>query len=799
MPVRNLDALFAPRSIALIGASERPGSVAAALTRNLLAGRGKLVPQLVNPRHDQICGQPCRGRVTELDGPVDLAVVAVPVRARRGVLRDLARAGTRVCLLVDRDDGAQSIRLRAPSPDDRLLATAAEGVMRIIGPGATGLMLPDAGINLSVYPRLAATGRTALVTTAWSVAAGALAWAAHRGIGFSSVLALGDTTDVDEGDLLDHLGADPATDAIVLHIDYVRDTRKFMSAARATARTKPVITLRAGRTLDEDGLTDAVYAAAIRRAGMLRVAGLDALYLALDSLRRPLEGRRLQLLPLCNSAQVAGLLLDGIRFEGESLAVVAREVATRLRAMDGVHLLGEAHAVVCHGAEEPADFASCLSVLLEQPDLAILMVYVPDRHGTGSDTARAVIARLRDDPASRRRVTACWLDADADVLAAMAAIGMVHTDMPGNAIVGHRLCEEYQRNQVSLMETPPARRAGSRVNYGALNARLAAAGRRDRIVFDGQAALTLLSDAGIPVAGPVDTLEMAGLQVGVEDRHDFGPVIRVRLEGFRMADQAVGLLPLNVKLAAELVDLACSGDAPPGWKASAAEVLVSVAELVIAVPVIEHLEARFLPLSGGGLGATAARLDVNGYRAGQERFLAIRPYPADLVQAITGADGHRYLVRPIRPEDEPGLRAAFDRLSDEEVRMRFMYRLNALSHSHAARLTQIDYDREMALVLTDPGSDDPEAILGVVRLMADPDLEDAEFAIIVAGHLTRRGLGRMLLERLIAYARQRGIHRLCGDVLPENRAMLALATRVGLRREPHPEESRLVRLVMELA
>jgi acetyltransferase len=178
--------------------------------------------------------------------------------------------------------------------------------------------------------------------------------------------------------------------------------------------------------------------------------------------------------------------------------------------------------------------------------------------------------------------------------------------------------------------------------------------------------------------------------------------------------------------------------------------------------------------------------------------LSIRPYPNDLEEMVTIADGTPFLLRPIRPEDEPQLVASFAQLSPESVRLRFFSTMRELPHSLAARLTQIDYDREMALVLTDPGSAGRQPIYGVVRLAADPDNERAEFAIVVRDDMAGRGLGMLLMRHMLAYAERRGIKEVFGDVLTENKRMLDIARQLDFIAGRLSEQPDVIRVTRQI-
>jgi acetyltransferase len=268
----------------------------------------------------------------------------------------------------------------------------------------------------------------------------------------------------------------------------------------------------------------------------------------------------------------------------------------------------------------------------------------------------------------------------------------------------------------------------------------------------------------------------------------FGPVILFGQGGTAvevLADRALALPPLNRSLAAQLVRrtrvarlLAGWRDVPAADLAAVERVLVAVSELLAAEPRITELDINPLLADAGGVIALDARVRVNAAAPGGAARFAIQPYPAHLVQRRPW-QGQELTIRPIRPEDEPQHLAFLERLTPEDIRLRVFYSRRTLPRSELARLVQIDYEREMAFVATAVGAGGVEETLGTARAACDPDNETAEFGVIVRSDLKGQGLGRLLMEALIAHLRQRGTRRLVGEVLLENRGMRALCQRLG--------------------
>ncbi|WP_304187670.1 CoA-binding protein, partial [Phenylobacterium aquaticum] len=247
MTTRNLDALFEPHAIALIGASNRDGSVGSVLARNLLESgfAGPVLP--VNPHEGAIRSAMAYAKVADLPVTPDLAVIATPPQSIPGLIAELGARGCRAAVVISTgfgaDAGPDGARLKA-----EMLQAAKPHLLRIIGPNCLGFISPARGINASFAHLTPAAGRIALVAQSGAVAAAAIDWAHAQGIGFSHIVTIGDAADVDFGDLLDYLALDAATQAILLYVESIHDARKFMTAARIASRNKPVVVVKTGRS-----------------------------------------------------------------------------------------------------------------------------------------------------------------------------------------------------------------------------------------------------------------------------------------------------------------------------------------------------------------------------------------------------------------------------------------------------------------------------------------------------------------------------------------------------------------------
>jgi acetyl-CoA synthetase (ADP-forming)/acetyltransferase len=803
MSIRNLDRLFQPRSVAVIGASDNPQRIGTRVLANLLDGEftrggGQLWP--VNPKHDSLRGLPCYARVGALPAAADLAIICTPPATVAGLINELGQNGTRAAIVMTADPahgGGRGLR-------EAILQAAKPHLLRILGPGSVGLQSPALGLNASFTQMAAGAGKLAFVSQSGALATAVLDWAGQRGIGFSRFVAMGDGVDVDFGDLLDYLAADAATDAILLCIEKLSSARKFMSAGRLAARGKPVIVLKVGR--DAAPGADLVFDAAIRRAGMLRVYSTEDLFDAVETLarRRPQRGERLAV--LTNGGGLGLIAADALACSGAQLAPLSPETLKRL-AQAGAPPTNPLDFL----ADVPVEhYTGAVEALLREPQAdALLFLHAPTAM-VASDLIAAAVAPLMQ--AANKNVLSCWLGGGsvAQARQVFADAGLPTYDTPEKAVNGFLQIAQYRRNQELLMEVPtgvPATGAGERAAARALVKAALDAGRSDLSDADARA---LMSAYGLALATPQQaaltgaTLAAARIQIS----HDpvFGPVVFFGQGGIAAdvaADRAAGLPPLNMALARDMVSRTrVSRLLAQSQTLADAEALirtlVQVADMVADLPELTELDLNPLLTIGGSTVALGARMQLAKARAQHRRGaeLAIRPYPQELEERVDWGGG-QILLRPIRPEDGAQHQVFFSALDADDIRLRFFSAMRELPPAQLARLTQIDYDRAMAFIATRPNADGQPETLGVVRAVLDPDNQSAEFAIIVRSDLKGRGLGYILFQKLVDYFRARGTREIVGDALSENTGVQKLIRHFGGVVLPHPEAG-MVRLQLPL-
>lgn len=878
MTIRNLDRMFRPRSVALIGASVRPRSIGGVMTRNLMTGAFRDKIMMVNPRHTMVADVPCVATVQDLPMAPDLAVIATPPSAIPGIIADLGARGTKAAVVLTAGF-AEDKEARGRQLQQAMLDAARPHLLRIIGPNCLGILNPQTDLNASFAHMMPAKGSLAFVAQSGAVITSVIDWATPRGIGFSHLVSLGDMADVDFGDMLDYLARDEGTRAILLYVEMITHARKFMSAARAAARIKPVIVVKAGRhpegaraAASHTGAlagADMVYDAAFRRAGMLRVFGLSELFSAVQTLSSgpAISGDRLAI--LTNGGGIGVLATDRLIDLGGRLAELSPATMSRLdKVLPATWSHGNPVDII--GDADEARYGAALSALLDDSTTdAILVLNCPTAVASSRDAAMAVSEVARGN--RRIPVLTGWVGSAAasEGRAIFNAAQVPTYDTPEDAVQAFMHMAQYRSNQLALMETPPSVPDEHLPDRAHVRDIISAAVKDGIEWLSLPDALSVLSAYGIPAVGTwfgrdIDEIkQLAGvlpyplalkvvspdiqhksdvhgvvlglknsadvvqavetmtrtlqkscpearlqgfvlqrmvqrqqaheLILGIADDRQFGPVLLFGQGGTAtevIGDRAIGLPPLNMTLAYEMMRrtkvfrlLQGYRDRAPAALDKIALALTQLGQIAADNPEILELDINPLLADESGIVALDARIRLGD--EGPSR-LAIRPYPQELEVETELGSGLAVHVRPIRPEDAPSLRQMFQRCDVRDLQLRFLQGLGEVPDTLAARLTQIDYEREMAFVAcakkekrNGAGSTASGDMLGIVHLVATPDLDSAECAIIVRSDIQGMGLGYFLMKRMIDYATQRGIQRVYGYVSQHNTAMLKMSRELG--------------------
>ncbi|MCX7172965.1 MAG: GNAT family N-acetyltransferase [Proteobacteria bacterium] len=891
-----LTPLFEPKSIAIIGASETPGSIGLTLVRNMLDSEYKGQLFLVNPGHKSIFGQKSYSSVGSIPQRLDLVVICTKAPTVPHIVEACGRAGTRSAIVIS--GGFGETGESGAALERTVLENARRHRMRLLGPNCLGIMRPNRGINLSFANGSANPGSIGLISQSGALCTAVLDWALPNKVGFSSVISLGTSSDVDFGEILDYLVADPKTENIILYIEGIKNARRFMSALRAAARCKPVLLIKVGRhpageqaALSHTGAlvgADDVFDAALRRSGVVRLANVGQMYAAAQALFSNFHPRGNRLAIITNGGGPGVMAADRASDLGIPLAVLTRKTSDTLNQILPP-IWSKSNPLDIIGDADPARYAATLAACMVDDNVdGVLAILTPQAMTDPTQTARAVIELANK---SNKPLVTCWMGEEqvreARLLFRGAGIPTFRTPDPAVELFSH--ISNYYRNQKLLMQTPasmsdhtrPAlasarlvietalqegRRTLSEMESKAVLAAFHIPIAQTMVARSAEEAMQIAQEIGLPVVMKVDSLQIdhksdyggvrlnltnlnavrdayqeivekvhknrpdavingiaiepmivkpngRELMVGMVRDEIFGPAITLEPGGvgyeFGKAgkERAVALPPLNHILVADMLQsthavarLGAFRNKPPVNMEAIEAVLLRVSEMVCELPWIHEMHINPLIVDEIDAIAVDARIFIASQpqNAGRYDHMAIHPYPSHKVIRYKTRDGLTVTIRPIKPEDAQMEQEFVHGLSAESKYYRFMNTIRELSQAQLNRLTQIDYDREMAFVAT-VKQDDEEFEVGVVRYATNPDGESCEFAIVVADEWHGKGLARRLMEVLIETARnEAGLKFMYGEFLAENQRMIKFVTGLGFVLSIHPEDGGLKRGVLVL-
>ncbi|MBL0143974.1 MAG: bifunctional acetate--CoA ligase family protein/GNAT family N-acetyltransferase [Betaproteobacteria bacterium] len=891
--IHPLHPLLSPASVALVGASARPGSLGQVVLANLRQGGFRGPIHLVNPRHTQLDGVACHPTLEALPEAVDLAIVTAPAVAIPEIIAQAGRAGIPAAIVLSAGFGETGEAGKAL--EAQVLAVAQAADVRILGPNCVGMLRPSIGLNASFARTACEPGSIALVSQSGAICTALVDWAASTKVGLSSVVSLGAAVDVDFGDVLDYLLFDPKTESVLLYVEGVHNGRTFISSLRAIARAKPVIVLKVGRYASGSQAArshtgalvgnDAVFDAVLTRCGVVRVHSAQDLFAAaraLSSRRKPYGDR---LAVVTNGGGPGVLAADACSSENVQLAKLAPDTLEKLNAILPKHW-SHGNPVDVIGDANGERFGGAAKIVAEDPNVdAVLTVFCPTGIASAESVADGLLPVAKE--CSKPFLTA-WLG-ESGVVATRHRVeeaGVPAYRAGEVAVQAFAALATHVKNQKLLLESPPPRSTQIEHDIPRAEEIFRVAVDEGRTLLNEVEAKSLLAAFGVPVppfavaATREEALQAAGtigypvvmkilspdishksdvngvrldirdandvgqqfddiiatvkrmrpeakiagvlvqamvvrrdgreLMIGVMTDPAFGPAISFGSGGVAvelLRDNAVGLPPLNLRLAGDLVDrtraarlLGAYRNVPAANRAALLDVLLRVSDLVCALPWVAEMDINPLLLDPSGAIALDARVVIDPERRhldSRYSHLAIHPYPEALEAVERLRDGTEVTIRPIRPEDAEMETAFITELSDESRYLRFLSLVRHVTPEMVARFTQIDYDREMALIAV-RHEGDRESIIGVARYVRDPNPASAEFAIVIADRVQRKGLASKLMGRLMTHARFAGIERLRGLVLASNGSMLDLMDRLGFEAFQIPDDPSLVDVIKVL-
>jgi acetyltransferase len=875
----SLEAIFRPETVAVVGATERPGSVGRTIMWNLVSSPfgGTVFP--VNSRRPNVLGIKAYPSVSEVPQKVDLAVIVAPASAVPEIISECVEAGVEGAIIISagfRETGPEGAEL-----EEQVLAEARRGRMRIIGPNCLGVMNPVTGLNATFAGAMARQGSVGLLSQSGALLTAILDRSFRENIGFSSIVSVGTMMDVGWGDLIYHLGDDPKTKSIVVYMESVGDARSFLSAAREVALTKPIIVIKAGRTeaagkaaaSHTGSLTgsDEVLDAAFARSGVLRVGEISELFAMAEVLGKQPRPRGPRLTIITNAGGPGVLATDALINGGGDLTGISEKTMEDLNAFlpapwshgNPIDVLGDA---------DPERYAKTLETAADDPESdGLLVVLTPQDMTDPTATAERLVPYANR---SGKPVLASWMGG-AEISAGESVLngaGIPTFEFPDAAARAFTNMWRYTYNLRGIYETPEPTdetdvdreavedliatvRDSGRTILTEFEAKkvLAAYGIptvETEVARSAEEAVDLADRMGYPVVLKLDSetithkTDVGGVRLNLQSadevraafegmetsiREGFGPEDfggaavqpMVDLDGYELIvgssldpqfgpvllfgsggslvevykDRALALPPLTTTLARRMMEGTRIFDALGGVRGRAPvdvgaleKLLVRFSQLVVEQPWIKELDINPLLASPERLIALDARVVLHDPRTTEEDLpqTAIRPYPIQYVSDEETPDGARVRVRPIRPEDEPLMVRFHETLSEQSVYMRYFHMMKLdqrTAHERLTRICFIDYDREMALVAehTDPETGERE-IMGVARLSRNGAAPaEAEFSVLVSDRFQRRGVGTLLVERLLEVGRAEDLRRITAEILLDNRPMQRISKRLGFR------------------
>ncbi|HDZ40208.1 MAG TPA: bifunctional acyl-CoA synthetase/GNAT family N-acetyltransferase [Bacteroidetes bacterium] len=884
MNVNNLDSIFRPERIALIGVSINPNSVSGKVLTNLIGSGFKGVIYPVNRSSEAVMGVPCFNSLDSLPRKPDLAVICTAANEVPQWVKECGESGIKGIIIMSagfRETGKEGLQLENQIKEIR------KGFpdMRIIGPNCLGIIIPELKLNLSFAPALPSKGNIAFISQSGALCTSVLDRAREEKIGFSFFISLGNAIDVDFGHLIDYLGADESTSFIILYIESITNARNFMSAARAFARTKPVIVYKAGRFPESAAVAashtgalaseDNIYDAAFQRTGIARVYDIGEIFdcAALIGRNKIPAGDRLAI--VTNAGGPGVMATDTLIAEGGTLARLGEETMDKLNAgLPPIWSHGNPVDVI--GDDRYKRLAKSASIVLGDENVDALLVILTPQAMTNVTAAAKAIGELQ--AGTKKPILASWLGGEQmkEGIRILNDNNVAAYATPEQAVRAFMTLVDYSRNLKILYETPrnislefkfdrdEIRKIFSPVlneKSGTLSEKkskelLHAYGipvAMPRLVKSSAEAVKISNETGYPVVFKIMSpdithksdsggvilnirnesqarsayeqiienveksepgarfegitvqpmINMQGsieMILGIKRDPVFGTVMLagaggVTAELFR--DNALGFPPLNERLARRMLEQLRIWPLLKGYRGNKAvdldrliEIMIRLSYLAADYPEIKELDINPLLVAADGLAAVDARIvtETGKDKKAKYEHLAIVPYPEEYVTAPMKIKNIDIVMRPIKPEDEPLWFELLDSCSRESIYSRFNSFFHYSVHEVAARYCYIDYDREIAIV-AETEEEGKKKIIGVGRLIADPEHETVEYAILVADKWQNMEIGSHLTDYCLEISKKWGLKKVVAQTTSDNHRIISMFKKRNFSIEQDKETS----------
>ncbi|MFH1591473.1 MAG: acetate--CoA ligase alpha subunit [archaeon] len=862
---KKLERMFSPQTIAVIGASGTKGKVGYAVMSNLIGKGFEGVVYPVNPKRRSVQGVRAYKKIADIPDPIDLAIIVTPASTVPSIVEECGKACVSGVMIITA--GFKEAGSDGKALSDKIVKIAKNHEMRIIGPNCLGFIRPSLNLNASFADKMGLPGNIAFISQSGALCTAILDWAEKQNVGFRYFASIGEMLDVGFHDLIDFFGKDPETGSILIYMESLSDARKFLSAARAFARTKPIIVLKAGKSsagakaakshtgsLAGD---DAVFDAAFKRAGVLRVETIGELFDCAKTLalqKRP-RGNRLAI--ITNAGGPGVIATDSLIHQGGQLAKLSSETLSQLDAClpptwskgNPIDVLGDA---------DHDRFRKAVELCIADPGVdGVLTILTPQAMTDPSLIAKEMV---NIENKYGKTMLTSWMGGNAvsHGRETLEKGGIPVFAIPEQGVRCFMYMHHYATHLDSLTQTPATIPHAFTPKTGKNQALIEGLMREGRFCLNEVESKTLLSNYGIPVtkhgiaktpeqaaslagkigfpvvmkiASPdiIHKTDVGGVMIGIDSRHDarstfrelikrakdkmpkadihgvlveemvekryeliigakkdplFGPIIVFGMGGVAVEvfkDTNIGLPPLNMALATRLMEetkifrLLKGYRGMPGVDIKAIQFLLyKFAYLVSDFPQIKEIDINPFGIDEKGGIVLDAKVILDD-KIGNKKIkpyshLVISPYPKEYISKIRLKGKTDVTLRPIRPEDEPLEAEMFKEFSEETQRFRFFGPIKNITHDLLVRYTQIDYDREMAIIaeIKEKGK---KRMAGVVRLIADAYNETAEFAIVVADPWQNQGLGDKLADYILRIAKKRSVKKVHAYFLKDNDIM----------------------------
>ena len=798
MSVNQLEKLFNPQVIAVAGTTPVTGAEADIKLTDLLTN----LHDTARPRTVYIVGikpkktQPgfiYKESVTEINEAIDLLFLTCP-------LHDLPAFFTKPIL---EKTAIIAINKNITSSHDRQILiqisnAAKQKNTRIIGVNSSGIISPSFQLNLSTHPQLPAAGKIAFFSQSGAVFGTILGLAKELDIGFSHIASIGSLIDIDFGDLIDFVGNDPEVEAILLYLENIRNVKKFISACRSVSRIKPIIAIKSGRhpriheIMQRRVFTKIgagpVYDSAFRRAGIISVNNLKELLLAGRSLsRRNIPtGDRLGI--ITNSGGIAIFTTDNLLFNQIEPTPLSKKLLNELRRILPHKLIQ--NPIDIGGTSNTETFSTVIKACLMSREFDALIILAA-AHQTLNP--RQLIKQVQKDLESDYcAVTYSWINAkpkDRRIAAPLANQGIYVYFSVTAALNAYIYSRRYRHKLSQLTALTPRFQRDYKIRHFNAKGFLAPYLKEETSKLPSTTTLKLFEAYGLNLTST--TTPQPGnrllLKIGTAIDIEFGPYLYLGLDGVAAEiepELSIMLPPLNPFLAQVMISRSAIAKAlkkrGPELNEDLAIILLHIATIITENPDIESMELFLKENQEHKFDLAPGVIKLRKSSIQAPRHLVIAPYPDEYEFCDRLKDGRKILVRPIRPEDEDLHYELFNSLSRQTNYFRFFSFRRDLTHEQAARFTQIDYDREMAIIAL-LKENNQERSIGVNRLTYQARSDQYEFAIVIADEFQSTGVGAILMRRLLEIARDRHVKQIIGIVLAENLKMIKFCRSFGFK------------------